>query len=40
MALILGLAMVRRFVQAPGGAMTIHSKVGVRTTVTLRFPAA
>ena len=36
----LGLAVVRRFVQTAGGVMTIHSKIGVGTNVTLRFPAA
>ena len=36
----LGLAMVRRFVHAAGGGMAIHSRLGLGTAVTLRFPAA
>ncbi len=36
----LGLAIVRRIVDDHGGSMSIHSEVGVGTTVTVRLPIA
>jgi len=35
----LGLALVKSIVELHGGSATIHSEVGLGTTVTLRFPA-
>jgi signal transduction histidine kinase len=36
----LGLSIANGLVEAHGGSLTIASKVGVGTTVTLRFPPA
>jgi signal transduction histidine kinase len=36
----LGLSIANGLVEAHGGSLTIASKVGVGTTVTLRFPLA